>query len=56
MQSHFAHLSVTVTNLDGVDGETDDVVEIIESALRGAGYKASASVSDYAAYGDGGQS
>ncbi|MFJ3984415.1 hypothetical protein [Streptomyces fungicidicus] len=48
--SHFAHLSVTVTNLDGVDGETDDVTEIIESALRGAGYKASATVDHYDAY------
>jgi predicted DNA-binding transcriptional regulator AlpA len=50
MQTHFAHLSVTVTNLTGVDGEADDVARIIDEALAGAGYEGSASVDDYRAY------
>jgi len=50
MSSHFAHLTVTVANLDGVDSEIDEVTNIVESALRSAGYKADASVDDYRSY------
>jgi hypothetical protein len=50
VHSHFAHLSVTVTNLNGASGETDEVTHIIESALRSAGYKADASIDDYRSY------
>lgn len=50
MNTHFAHLTVTITNLDGAPDEIKDVTDIIESALGGAGYKASVSVDHYAAY------
>ncbi|MFI8301541.1 helix-turn-helix transcriptional regulator [Streptomyces nigra] len=50
VHTHFAHLTVTVTNLDGADGETDDVVRVIDEALASAGYEGSASVTDYSAY------
>lgn len=50
MNSHFAHLTVTVTNLDGVNTETQDVTEAIEDALRSAGYEASVSIDNYGAY------
>ncbi|MFD7615739.1 hypothetical protein [Streptomyces sp. NPDC059802] len=50
MSSHFAHLTVVITNLDGVDTEIEDVTEIIESALRSAGYKGDATVDQYAPY------
>lgn len=53
MNSHHATVTVAVTNLDGVEGETDDVVYIIESALASAGYKAAARVYSYGAYGAG---
>lgn len=50
MNSHFAHLTVLITNLDGAADEIEDVTEIIESALRGRGYKADTSVEHYAPY------
>jgi len=50
VSTHFAHLTVTVTNLEGADGETDDVVRVIDEALASAGYEGSASVTDYRAY------
>jgi hypothetical protein len=52
VSSHIAHLTVTITNLDGAAGETEDITDIIESALRSAGYKADATVDHYGAYGE----
>lgn len=43
MSSHFATGTVHISNLDGED-EASDVEELIESALRGAGYYASVTV------------
>lgn len=50
MNTHFAHLTVTITNLDGAPDEIKDVTEIIETALSDDGYEASVSVDHYAAY------
>lgn len=50
MNSHWANLTVMITNLDGVDSELDDVTEIITGALRSAGYKSSVTVDDHKPY------
>jgi len=43
VSSHYADLSVWIGNLDSED-EAEEVTAVIESALRGAGYKATVSV------------
>lgn len=48
MNTHFARLSVTITNLDGADDEIDDITETIKSALSDDGYEASVSVDRHA--------
>ncbi|MGA5182994.1 MazG-like family protein [Streptomyces pseudogriseolus] len=51
-RSHFAELTVDIDNLDGADGEVEDVQYIITNALRSRGYKGYTSVKRYAAYGE----
>jgi hypothetical protein len=51
VSSHYANLSIWVSNLDSED-EAEDVTAVIESALGGAGYKATVSVDDVAEYGE----
>lgn len=50
MNSHYADLNVSITNMDGTDTEIDHVTEIIVGALRSAGYKSYVSVDKYGAY------
>jgi hypothetical protein len=46
VSSHYATGTVHISNLDSED-EASDVEELIESALRGAGYYASVAVTGY---------
>lgn len=43
MSSHYATGDVWISNLDSPD-EADDVRDIVENALRGAGYYATATI------------
>jgi hypothetical protein len=43
MSSHYATGTVWISNLDS-EGEADDVRDIVESALRSAGYYADATI------------
>lgn len=43
VNSHYATVTVSVDNCDGPD-DADQIQDLIESALNGAGYNASATV------------